>query len=597
MASNNKTLDLSVWTAAPAATLAVLVAFQGGYYPAPIGLATIALSLLAIARALGRCTQKKRPTISKTSSSRIRASVPRSKMLALSAAFAICLLAWCAARPFLDGIASYETLSAISRPALAIATATYWLQLSQDEKHSAIKLVAYEGVLFSIVALLMFAGVLPYPGAVVDGRLQFTFQYANTAGTYFAVITCLAWTQGRARTKKALIVPPLVCTLLTQSMGTFAVIAILGCAWALKRLKLTRMKRENASQTKTTSGIAIAVLAVAALVVFAVCIGASDRFDSALQTGAERLIQTIDGTRALATEPLIGIGPQQWRVLHPFLQSAQYTANVIHNSYLGFALSYGLIGIALTALCMLTIWKGTTRTEEDRIPGTHGAAALLLLHAVVDFDLAFGSIIMLLALALLSNRQPVTTEPAAASPIDAAARASGAAGMALGIALLVSGASAFALDVRQNQVLSDIHALDQQAIAQQVAADPFARRDQTVRTELYRCCTTPEQCEVAIELQRSAPITVSTPGLMAFARCLYIVDRAEGAELMLLSTLQAQPYNVAAYTQAADLFERYDADEQTRQRYETLRARSMNHLAAWPSCLLDNQQELPRIDE
>lgn len=175
MASNNKTLDLSVWTVASAATLAVLVAFQGGYYPAPIGLATIALSLLAIARVLGRCAQKKRPTISKTSSSRIRASVPRSKMLALSAAFAICLLAWCAARPFLDGIASYETLSAISRPALAIATAAYWLQLSQDEKHSAIKLVAYEGVLFSVVALLMFAGVLPYPGAVVDGRLQFTF--------------------------------------------------------------------------------------------------------------------------------------------------------------------------------------------------------------------------------------------------------------------------------------------------------------------------------------------------------------------------------------------------------------------------------------
>lgn len=572
--------SVNMWSAAPAALLAMLLALQGGYYPAAMGIASIALAALSCARAI-----------------RDRARKPHAPLIA-SAAFAICLLAWCAARPFLDGIASYETLSAISRPALAIATAAYWLQLSQDEKHSAIKLVTYEGVLFSIVALLMFAGVLPYPGAVVDGRLQFTFQYANTAGTYFAVITCLAWTQGCARTTKALIVPPLVCTLLTQSMGTFAVIAILGCAWALKRLKLTRMKRENASQTKTTtSRIAIAVLGVAALVVFAVCIGASDRLDSALQTGAERLIQTIDGTRALASEPLIGIGPQQWRVLHPFLQSAQYTANVIHNSYLGFALSYGLIGIALAALCILTIWKGTTRTEEDQIPGTHGAAALLLLHAVVDFDLAFGSIIMLLVLALLSNRQPVTTEPAAACPIDAADRATGAAGMVLGIALLVSGASAFALDVRQNQVLSDIHALDQQAIAQQVAADPFARRDQTVRTELYQCCTTPEQCEAALGLQRSTPITVSTPGLMAFARCLYIVDRPEGAELMLLSTLQAQPYNVAAYTQAANLFERYDADEQTRQRYETLRVRSMNHLAAWPSCLLGSQQGLPRIEE
>lgn len=572
--------SVNMWSVAPAALLAMLLALQGGYYPAAMGIASIALAALSCARAI-----------------RDRARKPHAPLIA-SAAFAICLLAWCAARPFLDGIASYETLAAMARPALAIATAAYWLQLSQDEKHSAIKLVAYEGVLFSVVALLMFARVLLYPGAIVDGRLQFTFQYANTAGTYFAVIACLAWTQGRAHTTKALIVPPLVCTLLTQSMGTFAVIAILGCAWALKRLKPTRMKRENASQAKTTtSRIAIAVLGVAALVVFAVYIGASDRLDSALQTGAERLIQTIDGTRALASEPLIGIGPQQWRVLHPFLQSAQYTANVIHNSYLGFALSYGLIGIALAALCMLTIRKGTTRMEEDQIPGAHAAAALLLLHALVDFDLAFGSIIMLLVLALLSNRELASTARTASSTPDQRARARFLLPAALVIILLACGASALAFDVRENQILTDIQTLGPHAASQQVATDPFTRRDQTVRTRLYQCCTTPEQCEAALELQRSAPITVSTPGLMAFARCLYIVNRAEDAEPILLNTLQAQPYNVAAYTQAADLFERYNADEQTRQRYETLRARSMDHLAAWPSCLLGNQQELPRIGE
>lgn len=572
--------SVNMWSVAPAALLAMLLALQGGYYPAAMGIASIALAALSCARAI-----------------RDRARKPHAPLIA-SAAFAICLLAWCAARPFLDGIASYETIAAMARPALTIATATYWLQLSQAEKHSAIQLIAYEGVLFSVVALLMFARVLPYPGAVVNGRLQFTFQYANTAGAYFAVISCLTWSLARTRAAKALAAAPIICTLLTQSMGTFAATALVAGAWAVKKLKTSRMKRDNASRAKaTTNRIAIAALGVAALVVFAVYIGASDRLDSALQTGAERLIQTIDGTRALASEPLIGIGPQQWRVLHPLLQSAQYTANVIHNSYLGFALSYGLIGIALAALCMLTIWKGTTRTEEDQIPGTHGTAALLLLHAVVDFDLAFGSIIMLLVLALLSNRELASTARTASSTPDQHARARFLLPAALVIILLACGASALAFDVRENQILTDIQALGPHAASQQIAKDPLACRDQTVRTELYQCCTTPEQCEAALELQRSAPITVSTPGLMAFARCLYMVDRAEDAELMLLDTLQAQPYNVAAYTQAADLFERYDADEQTRQRYETLRARSMNHLAAWPSCLLGNQQELPRIGE
>ena len=572
--------SVNMWSVAPAALLAMLLALQGGYYPAAMGIASIALAALNCARAI-----RDRPR---------KSHAP----LIASAAFAICLLAWCAAQPFLDGIASYETLSAISRPALAIATAAYWLQLSQDEKHSAIKLVAYEGVLFSIVALLMFAGVLPYPGAVVDGRLQFTFQYANTAGVYFAVMSCLVWSQARTRTTKALAALPLVCTLLTQSMGTFAVIAILGCAWTLKSLKLTRLKRENASKTKTmTSRIAIAALGVAALIALAVCIGAPGRLDSSLQTGIERIIQTMDGTRALASAPLIGIGPQQWRVMHPLVQSAQYTANVIHNGYLGFTLSYGLIGTALAALCMLMLWKGTTKAVEDRVPGAHAAAALLLLHALVDFDLAFGSIIMLLVLALLSNRELASTARTASSTPDQRARARFLLPAALVIILLACGASALALDVRENQILTDIQALGPHAASQQIANDPLACRDQTVRTRLYQCCTTPEQCDAALELQRSAPIAVSTPGLMAFARCLYIVDRAEDAELMLLDTLQAQPYNVAAYTQAADLFERYDADEQTRQRYETLRARGMDHLAAWPSCLLGNQQELPRIEE
>ena len=572
--------SVNMWSAAPAALLAMLLALQGGYYPAAMGIANIALAALSCARAI-----------------RDRPRKPHAPLIA-SAAFAICLLAWCAARPFLDGIASYETLSAISRPALAIATAAYWLQLSQAEKHSAIQLIAYEGVLFSVVALLMFARVLPYPGTVVEGRLQFTFQYANTAGVYFAVMSCLVWSQARTRTIKALAALPFVCTLLTQSMGTFAATALVAGAWAVKKLKTSRLKRENASKTKTTtSRIAIAVLGVAALVVFAVYIGASDRLDSALQTGAERLIQTMDGTRALASAPLIGIGPQQWRVMHPRVQSAQYTANVIHNSYLGFALSYGLIGTALAAICMLMLWKGTTKAVEDRVPGAHAAAALLLLHALVDFDLAFGSIIMLLVLALLSNREFASTARTASSTPDQRARARFLLPTALVIILLSCGASALALDVRENQILTDIQALGPHAASQQIAKDPLARRDQTVRTRLYQCCTTPEQCEAALELQRSAPTTVSTPGLMAFARCLYIVDRAEDAELMLLNTLQAQPYNVAAYPQAANLFERYDADEQTRQRYETLRVRSMNHLAAWPSCLLGSQQELPRIGE
>lgn len=571
--------SVNMWSVAPAALLAMLLTLQGGYYPAAMGIASIALAALNCARAI-----------------RDRPRKPHAPLIA-SAAFAICLLAWCAALPFLDGIASYETLSAISRPALAIATAAYWLQLSQDEKHSAIKLVAYEGALFSIVALLMFAGVLPYPGAVVDGRLQFTFQYANTAGVYFAVMSCLIWSQARTRAAKALVAAPSICTALTQSMGTFAATALVAGAWAVKKLKLARLKRDNATQAKATAGkIVIAALGAVALAAPAVFIGVPERLDSALQTGMERLIQTIDGTRALASAPLIGIGPQQWRVVHPLIQSAQYTANVIHNGYLGFSLSYGLIGTALAALCMLMLWKGTTKAAEDRIPGAHPAAALLLIHVLVDFDLAFGSIIMLLVLALLSNREFPSTARTASSAPDQHARARFLLPATLVVTLLACGASALVFDVRENQILSDIQALGPQAASQQVAADPLARRDQTVRTRLYQSCVTSDECEAALELNDKVPLAVAAPGMTALARCLYTAQRPEEAELLLLNALQDRPYDIAAYTQAADLFARYDASEEAKQRYEALRGLSMSHLATWPASLLGNQQEPPRIN-
>lgn len=571
--------SVNMWSVAPAALLAMLLTLQGGYYPAAMGIASIALAALNCARAI-----------------RDRPRKPHAPLIA-SAAFAICLLAWCVALPFLDGIASYETLSAISRPALAIATAAYWLQLSQDEKHSAIKLVAYEGALFSIVALLMFAGVLPYPGAVVDGRLQFTFQYANTAGVYFAVMSCLIWSQARTRAAKALVAAPSICTALTQSMGTFAATALVAGAWAVKKLKLARLKRDNATQTKATAGkIVIAALGAVALAAPAVFIGVPERLDSALQTGMERIIQTIDGTRALASAPLIGIGPQQWRVVHPLVQSAQYTANVIHNGYLGFSLSYGLIGTALAALCMLMLWKGTTKAAEDRIPGAHPAAALLLIHVLVDFDLAFGSIIMLLVLAMLSNRELPSTARTANSAPDQRARARFLLPAALVVALLACGASALAFDVHENQILTDIQALGPHAASQQIAADPLARRDQTVRTRLYQSCVTSDECEAALELNDKVPLAVAAPGMTALARCLYTAQRPEEAELLLLNALQDRPYDIAAYTQAADLFARYDASEEAEQRYEALRGLSMSHLATWPASLLSNQQEPPRIN-
>ena len=42
--------SVNMWSAAPAALLAMLLALQGGYYPAAMGIASIALAALSCAR-------------------------------------------------------------------------------------------------------------------------------------------------------------------------------------------------------------------------------------------------------------------------------------------------------------------------------------------------------------------------------------------------------------------------------------------------------------------------------------------------------------------------------------------------------------------
>ena len=80
--------SVNMWSVAPAALLAMLLVLQGGYYPAAMGIASIALAALSCAQAIHDRTRK-----------------PHAPLIA-TVAIAICLLIWCAARPFLDGIAS-----------------------------------------------------------------------------------------------------------------------------------------------------------------------------------------------------------------------------------------------------------------------------------------------------------------------------------------------------------------------------------------------------------------------------------------------------------------------------------------------------------
>ena len=73
------------------------------------------------------------------------------------------------------------------------------------------------------VTALLFAVAVLY--AVSSGRLMFTFQYANTAGLFYAVTATILLCSS-SRRRRVLAAAPIVALLLTQSIGVIGVFLV-----------------------------------------------------------------------------------------------------------------------------------------------------------------------------------------------------------------------------------------------------------------------------------------------------------------------------------------------------------------------------------
>ena len=237
----------------------------------------------------------------------------------------------------------------------------------------------------SAAAILLFFVFPSFFGYVSAGRLQAFFQYANTAAVWFA-LSFLLLLDSPLFTKIDCLVP-FIALALTRSVA----VALLFFFSLMIYLIL-----ENRS-------MASLLLTISALVLM-LCIYdmMSGRIVESVQTFIERIIQIYDGLRLAGSSPFIGIGPGAWRQSYRFVQSAQYSANVIHCGYLQILLDGGIFALAAF------LWFCITRIicifkERSNIPHSSFVVAgivLMLLHFMVDIDIQFAFIDLLLVLFL-----------------------------------------------------------------------------------------------------------------------------------------------------------------------------------------------------
>ena len=337
-----------------------------------------------------------------------------------------------------------ETASWFAVAAFACAT---W-GLTQSGRLWVINALCWFGAALSLVAPFVFVQLIDWPYGVGLGRLQFPFQYANAAGAWFGAIAFLCLL-ARKRRLRGLFPLPVFALLLTKSGGTVVVFGLLllvlgvrvfvsrrwpAITGALLQLTVAAVAFVEVDANATGWGAAMAALilgmawwawvsllrkgthavwvlktrsaCLAFLVLVAVgCVGVGAlygaRISEALGHFVARWVYVVDAASVVNWEPLLGIGPDNWRYVYPRFASAQYAVNVVHCSYAQVACDAGLTGLGLLVAAAVVGCVGLVRFRDLRCLV---AASMVLLHSLVDFDLQFGAIAALLVLLLCDGR-------------------------------------------------------------------------------------------------------------------------------------------------------------------------------------------------
>ncbi len=124
-----------------------------------------------------------------------------------------------------------------------------------------------------------------------------------------------------------------------------------------------------------------------------------------------RLTFSADALMIAADHPM-GLGGTGWSRTYRQYQQSNYTANETHNHYAQTAVEAGWVGLAaLLAALATALWSSWLNRRNSPLPwALASGAALLAGHSLIDFDLSFGLIWLLLWSLLAAAAEPAPVE-------------------------------------------------------------------------------------------------------------------------------------------------------------------------------------------
>lgn len=613
----------AVGTTAFALVLAALVACQGGYFGAATCACGCAAGIVVVGLAVARMV-----------SLRGRVALPPSGSALAVAGLLLLLAVIYGVSAFVHGLSFASLIETASWFAVA-GIALLCVQLDDRAGRVAMAEVCWIGIACGAIGLLVASGVLPLPGAMLDERLQFTFQYANAAGIFFSCLAMLCLVAGDAVVRRFACLP-LAAAFLTQSAGSLVVLVCalaVSAVWFARRRDIDRLDDLGAQAVVAVAAavccLAIDVDVVPAIACFTLAaygwaagregflvpparvtlpvlaavlafVGAyftiSGRAFEASQTFIERFIQIYDAVGVVAASPLLGIGPDVWRWAFPYIQSAQYTASVVHCGYAQVAVDTGVIGLVVV---LVVLAVGFVRLARRRAWGSVVVAGMLALHSLVDFDLQFSALAALLAFLLIVP----CDEGEGGSSSESMSNGSPTALVCgvLGLAVIVvcsfgiaidrdrAEATAFSTEPSASALTSD-NDIAQMVIAAFEESD-LARRDVDAQSLYLAALFAQSRYQDIVAYTGRCGVGSDDQALvLAYAyEALGYTDRAANA---LVAELEREPFNLYLFQEVALFFEEHGVPESCISRYRAAVDEANRRAHEWPASLLANQENV-----
>ena len=264
------------------------------------------------------------------------------------------------------------------------------MQYKQEEVKDMMNLIPISGVIMVIVSILFkYIPFLPNVFYLQNGRMMGFLQYANTFALLLLIGIIYIGYSKQPKWKIIIYNVVLLFGILISGCRTVQILTLLNYIIMIIKQKELRMYF-----------IALVIIAIAGTIGYVLITGNLNTVGRYLTTSTssrslqERLLYYKDAIPLILRHPF-GLGYMGYSYIQPQIQTGIYQAAYVHNDFLQLALDIGIIPLVVLIIAIIKSLISKNKELSFKL-----ILLTIVLHMLIDFDLQFMIIFLILVMTL-----------------------------------------------------------------------------------------------------------------------------------------------------------------------------------------------------